>query len=156
MSAPCVHAGGADKLVETTSSWVADLRGPKARHWVTATAAPCVSLFKPVAVDAPVDLGASGDDRFDDDVMWWRHERLHRLVDRDPAAVLADIAAERDSIEAGWVADPPSSEAALEVAAATEARWLELAAGTIRRDRRPLHVRGPRAEHDREAGIPAV
>ncbi|MCH9003311.1 MAG: transposase, partial [Planctomycetes bacterium] len=55
LHAPCVHAGGAITSSQTTASWVSELRPGDCRHWATATAAPCTSLFKPVAVDTPVD-----------------------------------------------------------------------------------------------------
>lgn len=82
-----------------------------ARHWVTATAAPCLSLYKPVAVDDPLDLGPPPRDRDDGRSLWWRHERLHRRVIGD-AAQCAAIAAERDAVEATWLAAPPRPAAA--------------------------------------------
>ena len=107
LAAPCAHAGGLVTSTQTTASWVADLRGDPL-HWVTATAAPCTSLFKPVRVAEPValDPGVTATDRFDDDVAWWRHERYHRLALRDHTASVVRATADRARTEAAWVADP--------------------------------------------------
>ena len=93
LSGPCAHAGGRITRTQTTGSWVADLRGAPV-HWVTATSAPCTSLFKPVRVDEPVDLGPVGTNRFDAASLWWRHERLHRSTLHDHGALLARFAAD--------------------------------------------------------------
>jgi len=154
MRAPCVHAGGPERLTETTSSWVADLRGPDPRHWVTGTAGPCTSLFKPIEVGAPIDLGPGGTDVYDPAVRWWRHERLHRLVDRDPEAAMPTIVPERDALERDWVSNPPPAGEAWAQADAADTRWLERVVALGLHDRRPRSVRAPRAEFDRLAGLP--
>ena len=107
MAAPCMHAGGVLAASQTTASWVAELRPGAVRHWVTGTAAPCAGLFKPVRVDEPLDLGPPPTDRADARSLWWRHERLHRRVMRDPARLRPLFADERDAVEARWRAAPP-------------------------------------------------
>jgi hypothetical protein len=74
LSAPCAHAGGLVTATQSTASWVSDLR-PGGRHWVTGTAAPCTSLFKPVAVEQPLDVdpGPMPTNRYDPAYRWWRH-----------------------------------------------------------------------------------
>ena len=154
LDAPCAHAGGRVTATQTTSSWVADLRGSDPIHWATGTAAPCTSLFKPVRVDepAPQPSDASVNHLADPASAWWRHEDLHRLVLRDHAASVARFSAERDRIEASWVAAPPSTADALAEGAAAEARWLDdlVAAGLP--DRRPRWLRSLWAGWDAGAG----
>ena len=113
-AAPCMHAGGGIKATsQTTGSWVAELRRDgEHRHWATATAAPCTSLFKPVRVDQALALGPDPTDRFDADTLWWRHELLHRSVLADPERLLPLLATERDCIEARWLSTPPDPSAA--------------------------------------------
>jgi hypothetical protein len=113
MSAPCMHGGGLAVAAQTTASWVSELGPDNARHWATGTAAPCVSLFKPVGVGEPVDLGA--------DALWWRHERLHRLALRDPTKL--QFLAERDQVEREWLASPPSSTEAFATGDRLLERW---------------------------------
>lgn len=74
----CMHAG-IQHSGQTVASMVSEVRGHGAVHWVTGTAAPCISIFKPVLLDvAPPQWGPPPTDRFDPRTLWWRHERLHR------------------------------------------------------------------------------
>jgi len=155
LGAPCVHAGGVLASSQTTASWVADLRGGT-RHWATGTAAPCTSVFKPVAVGAPVDLGPAPTDRFDPSAPWWRHELLHRAVLAAYDDRLARYRSERDAVEADWTADPPDPVAAFAAADGLEARWLADVLATPGRDTRPAWVRRRWHGADRAAGLPAV
>ncbi|MCB1267107.1 MAG: hypothetical protein KDB19_03215, partial [Microthrixaceae bacterium] len=148
---------------QTTASWVADLRGAApgpdatpARHWVTATAAPCTSIFVPVRVDEPAELGPAPDDRFDAATRWWRHEVLHRATMCDPQSLLPRYTAERDVVEAAWRADPPSTDEAMRAAEGLEARWTEDVVGATQPDRRPRWVRRQWTKLDRDAGVPVV
>ena len=152
MAAPCMHAGGAVASSQTAGSWVAELTSTGARHWVTATAAPCLSLWKPVAVDAPLDLGPPPRDRADATSLWWKHERLHRRIVGDPAAC-AWIAAARDPIEAAWLARPPAPVAAFAEHHRLLDRWLAEVAPTT--DDRPWWVRRYWRTRDRRAGLTA-
>ncbi|HEY0773969.1 MAG TPA: hypothetical protein VGD51_07805 [Nocardioidaceae bacterium] len=154
LSAPCAHAGGLVTSTQSTGSWVADLTGDPV-HWVTGTSAPCTSVFKPVRVaDRPeVDPEAAPDNTYDPAYRWWRHERLHRLVLRDHAASLARFVAERDRMEAAWVADPPPAEEAFETADAAEERWLADLRAADLPDRRPAWLRRRWNRTDRAARI---
>ena len=153
LSAPCVHAGGLLAASQTTASWVAELRPDGCRHWVTATAAPCTSLFKPVYVHEPLDLGPPPSDRFDQRTLWWRHELLHRSAIKDPAVAMG-FATERDEVERRWLADPPSSARAFAQADELLERWTD-GLPTVS-DARPWWVRRYWQERDRRAGLDVV
>lgn len=151
MAAPCMHAGGIAAGSQTTASWVAELTPAGARHWVTATAAPCTGLFKPVSVGHRLDLGPSPTDLGDPATLWWRHERFHRRVMRDPDAAFPSFTAERDQMEARWLAAPPESAEAFRQADGALARWQ--AGLPVSVDRRPRFVRRYWAKRDRRAGL---
>jgi dipeptidase len=141
MSAPCVHAGGLLAGSQTTASWVGDLGHDGVQHWVTATAAPCTGLFKPVRVDTPVAMGPVPDDRDDGCSLWWRHERLHRRAMFDPAVALPLFTAERDAVERRWIAERPSSREAFDEGDELLARWTAAVEAVVQRDARPWYVR---------------
>ncbi len=155
MAAPCMHAGGLLAASQTTASWVAELAPGAIRHWVTATAAPCTGLFKPVRVDEPLDLGPDPTDRADARSLWWRHERLHRRVMRDPAALLPRFAGERDATEARWLAAPPPPRDAFAEGDRLLADWTARVTAAGGRDRRPPLVRRYWAVRARRAGLVA-
>lgn len=148
LGAPCAHAGGLLTSTQTTASWVADVTA--GRHWVTATSAPCTSVFKPVAVGPPpVGEPAGARDRYDPAHLWWRHERVHRSWVRDPAAYDA-LAAERDALERRWVHEDSAPGTAW-----AEAEEWERRAASVRapRDTRPALVRALWRRWDRQAGV---
>lgn len=150
MGAPCMHAGGIVANSQTTASWVS-LLGDRTQHWVTGTAAPCTSIFKPVSVDEPVDLGPTPDGRFDGRTLWWRHEILHRAAAKDLAAVTSRFAHERDAIERDWVVSPPSSIDAFGIADDLTRRWTADVLGAGASDRRPPWTRSYWTRQDRAA-----
>jgi secernin len=153
MAAPCMHAGGLAAASQTTASWVSELTPDGARHWATGTAAPCTGLFKPVDVRTPIDLGPAPTDVADDGSLWWRHERLHRAVARDPAALLRRYAAERDDLERDWFAAPPDPAEAFAEADRRTATWLARVGEPVT-DTRPAYVRRYWRVRDRRAGGP--
>ena len=155
MHAPCMHAGGLLVGSQTTASWVAELRPDGAQHWVTATAAPCTGLFKPVRVGEPLDLGPAPTDRADTDSLWWRHERLHRAALRDPVRLLPLFAVERDAVEARWRTKPPEPAAAFAEGDRLLADWIRRVAQAGSRDGRPRFVRKFWALRDARAGFAA-
>lgn len=142
MPGPCMHAGGLAVNSQTTASWVTELRPDGAAHWVTATAAPCTSLFKPVQVTSRLDLTPEPSEWYDPVTIWWRHEMLHRMVMRDTAVAFPLFRSERDAVQARWLAMPPDPSAAFAEADQLLARWTAAVAAELGdRDIRPLWTR---------------
>ncbi|MBI2568824.1 MAG: peptidase U34 [Candidatus Schekmanbacteria bacterium] len=141
MGAPCMHGGGLLVSSQTTASWVSELTRQGCAHWVTATAAPCTSLYKPVAVAHPVDLGAAPRERFDAESYWWRHERLHRRVLGAPRDLRDELAGELQRVQEGWLADPPPAAAAFAEGDRLSERWLRNPRLRLAVDARPWWVR---------------
>ncbi|EYF03260.1 carcinine hydrolase/isopenicillin-N N-acyltransferase family protein [Chondromyces apiculatus] len=157
MGAACMHAGGLLANAQTTASWVAELSPGGVSHWVTGTAAPCTGLFKPVRVGEPLDLGTAPTDCADARSLWWRHERLHREVMRDPARLLPLYTAERDAVEARWVLEPPAPAEAFSEAETLLGRWEQRVAaagyGAAPRDVRPAWVKRYWEKRNTWAGV---
>jgi dipeptidase len=101
-----MHAGrGPVRVGQTTGSLVSHLTASHQTHWVTATAAPCTSIFKPVWIDAGLpDTGDVPTGRYSRASLWWRHEALHRSVLRDYTVRLPVYLAGRDEMEARFLA----------------------------------------------------
>jgi secernin len=102
----CMHAGwGPIRESQTTGSMVAHFTPEIQTLWVTATAAPCTSIFKPVWMDTGLpDTGPVPNDTCDSSSLWWRHELLHRDTLQNYPARLAAYRGERDRLEAQFVA----------------------------------------------------
>ncbi|MCP4961995.1 MAG: peptidase U34 [Actinomycetia bacterium] len=112
LSMPCMHGGGLVAGSSSTAGWVSDLAADT--HWLTATSAQCLSLFKPMKISAPVDIGPEPGADPDERTLWWRHEQLARRVMTDPATLAPMFTTDRDRVEREWMADPPSGQVALE------------------------------------------
>ena len=138
----CMHAGGLGLGQQTTGAWLSELRPSGSRHWATATAAPCASLFKPVLVGHPVELGPPPEPVADEHSLWWRHERFHRQLVRDPERLCGVFQAERDALEDEWLAaTPPESGEAFAQADLLLGQWTERVRAAAASDRRPLVTR---------------
>jgi secernin len=98
----CMHAGPEDRGAQTTGAMVSEIRRNNSVHWVTGTAAPCISIFKPVLVGLQLPAhGPRPTDWFDVNALWWRHERLHRTALRaNFPNFLHEVHQERDALEA--------------------------------------------------------
>jgi len=102
----CQHAGfGPIRGDQTTGSMVSHLTPEEATHFLTGTAAPCTSVFKPVwtGVDLP-DIGPEPTSTYDGATLWWRHESLHRATLLDFPARLSLYAGQRDDLEREFIA----------------------------------------------------
>ena len=95
MQSLCLHASGMTAPSQTTGSLVAELPGDgkPATFWATGTAAPCLSVFKPIYIpgsnlveDQRMRPGARPDGS-----LWWQHEVLHRAALVDYPAVAAIV-----------------------------------------------------------------
>ena len=151
LTQPCVHGGGALANAVTTASWISELREGGSRHWATATGAPCLSLYKPIRIDEPVDYGCATGGRYDGS-LWWRHERLHRRVLRDHPELSSRFTAERDDLQRRWIEEPPSSGAAFEEASRRLAEWTRRVGGPSD-DRRPPWARSYWRRRNHAAGL---
>ncbi|MCX6054939.1 MAG: C69 family dipeptidase [Chloroflexi bacterium] len=97
----CMHAGwGPIRASQTTGSMVSDIFKNKTVHWVTGTAAPCLSIFKPIWMDCGVpDIGPAPTGIFDEKTLFWRNEVLHREILLDYPRRIQVIAAEQSQSE---------------------------------------------------------
>jgi dipeptidase len=127
----CAHAGfGPIRSTGTTGSMVSHLLPGGQTHFLTGTAAPCTSLFKPVWLgsrwtpDEPAPEGT-----YNAATLFWRHESLHRAILRDYPARAPIGRAERDEIEGRLFRNalvcPPAERDALTARAFAEAELFE-------------------------------
>jgi secernin len=106
----CDHAGfGPIRRSQTTGSLVSHLAPGVQTHFLTGTAAPCTSIFKPVWLGVELqDRGPAPTGTYDEAALFWRHESLHRTTLRNYAGNLPFYAAERDALERRFVAEAMS------------------------------------------------
>lgn len=105
--AVCAHPGwGPIRNTGTTGSMVSHLATDIQTHFVTGTAAPCTSIFKPVWLgnDLPITEPAPTGE-YNAATLFWRHEALHRATLRNYATSIATYRDERDALEKQFVAD---------------------------------------------------
>jgi secernin len=83
MRMPCAHSSWWPTRAagQTTSSMVSRLQASQLTHWLTGTSSPCLSLFKPVLMGGDqLITGKAPGEGYDNESLFWQHERLHRLV----------------------------------------------------------------------------
>lgn len=137
MSAPCMHAGGWLAAGQTVGSLVSEWTPAGQQLWATGTAAPCLSVFRPVNVQQPRDVGAPTGTP--DESLWWRFESIHR------ALLSADV-----SLREQYLADRKVTQERLLEEAADDAwlmaedwllRWQEKLQLPANTDSRPPRLR---------------
>ncbi len=108
MDKVCMHAANElSRMSQTTGSLVCHLRGTVNTHWVTGTAAPCTSVFKPFFFEAArlPEVGPRPSGRYSDKSLWWSHERLHRTVLMDYPTRIGVFEKRRDELEKRFMAE---------------------------------------------------
>jgi dipeptidase len=162
----CMHASfGPVRISQTTGSMISHLSPGLHTHWVTGTAAPCTSTFKPVWIDSGLpDMGPSPRGTYDDATLWWRHENLHREILRDYAARIKILKAQREPLEANLLTevelmekDSPQqrktmSKKSFSKVLEAEDAWLEEIRNMPIRHPRPLLDKLAWNKFDRQAG----
>jgi secernin len=105
----CMHASfGPVRISQTTGSMVSQLDKHGDTHWLTGTAAPCTSVFKPVWMDSGLpDLGPAPTGTYDEQTLWWRHENLHREILRDYTTRIKFLQPKQSKLEADFMMNLP-------------------------------------------------
>lgn len=122
----CMHASlGPARNSQTTGSMVSHLHPQTPTHFVTGTAAPCTSLFKPLWLDALPVFGPVPNGRYNPDTLFWQHERLHRATLQDYQHRLSLYQKERDQLEEAWAVQALAAapQTAVERAALSQRCW---------------------------------
>ena len=134
---------------QTVASFIAEVGPNGAVCWATASAAPCLSIFKPILVSVrPGAVSTPSQTPQDLRNRWWRHERFHRRALESFPAVLASIKVERQALEQSFIKRLQGLEAAsqAEACAVVDQCWREADAAEDRwrseLSRRPRGVRG--------------
>jgi len=120
----CMHGSyGIIRDSNSAGSLVVHLDKKNPTIFVTGTASPCTSLFKPVWMDASLpDIGPAPSDEYDPNSQFWQHELLHRATIQDYQARATTYLAERDAVEKGFV------EGGLDLASASAKKRLKFSA----------------------------
>jgi dipeptidase len=102
----CMHANGLFTPHQTTGSMVVELRKEKpATVWLTGTAAPCISFFKPFYFgnDVLEEINFIKPTATADNSYWWQWEKLHRAILNNYAENIAFIKYKQNELEKSWI-----------------------------------------------------
>ena len=101
----CMHSGwGPIRLSQTTGSLVTHNMEDLSTHWVTATSAPCTSIFKPVWMDCELpEMGTYPAGTYDPNSLFWKHELVHRAILKDYPQRIKLIKEEQTEIETSFI-----------------------------------------------------
>ena len=138
MNSPCMHAGGLLLNYQTTASWVSLLKSDgNHSHWVTATSAPCTSIFKPVAVNKPLSEKYCKNGELTEK-FWWKHELFQKEIMKNPEMLFPQILPELRKIEEEWLKTPPPSELTFQIHEETITRLKSQISSETISDKRPI------------------
>jgi len=105
MKSPCMHYTSFITPSQSTGSHVAHLKEDIQVHWVTGTSAPCTSIYKPIFLPESglkMDIPKARE-YYNSESLWWKHEKLHRLVLKDYQKRLREYREERNELEAEFI-----------------------------------------------------
>ncbi len=121
----CMHGSfGPVRDGNTAGSLVVHLDKQHPTIFITGTASPCTSIFKPIWMDTPLpEMGPAPTDQYDDRSLFWQHERLHRATIQDYQRRISAYATQRDALENEFV------QGALQIANAPAEERAQFSAG---------------------------
>jgi secernin len=166
----CMHAGfGPIRINQTVGSFVSHLTPGRQRHWLTGTASPCLSIFKPVWLDSGLPEGELSPGKvYDKTALWWRHETLHRQALSDFPNFSHVYSTEREKAEVEFLRQAEAVEGAdrderraftLRCFAEGERidrEWAQSLDHTTANHLFPVYYRVAWRKFNLEAGIPAL
>ena len=135
----CAHATlGPVRVAQTTGSLIALLHPETPPLFVTATSAPCTSIFKPIWVDTQLlDMGPTPTGSYNVETLFWKHELLHRVTLSNYPSLIEEYKHDRDRLEREFIegafsiqGSPPGARSeysrdCFAKAAEAEAEWLD-------------------------------
>ena len=106
----CMHAGPHEsRFWHATNAMISDAGANGVTVWMTGTSATDLSVFKPLFFGVPMpDLGPMPHETYEDGILWWKHERLHRRAIADYGAIKPAIRADFDPLEQEFFGEAPS------------------------------------------------
>lgn len=106
MGSLCLHATGITTPSQTTGSMIAEIRDKKSSaFWLTGTAAPCLSVYKPFYFPGKALLAENTPQpgKKSDNSLWWRHEKFHRRAIFNYAGIYPHIEKDRNALEKTFI-----------------------------------------------------
>lgn len=164
----CMHAApGPIRDSQTVGSLITQFQNDGITHWVTGTSAPCLSVFKPVWLEAGLPaMGALPAEFYDADSLWWQHELLHRAVLHDFHTKHAMLAKEIENTEkqimemmlmrenGGEITDFHTSQMAFELERKNYPIWMNQIRGVSTQSRIPAAYKRYWRKNNAKARIP--
>jgi secernin len=124
MVMPCAHSSWMKtrRAGQTTGSMISRLAPQNNSHWLTGTSSPCLSVFKPIRLGSGlISTGTLPGRGYDSQSLFWRHERLHRLVLADYGVKKQFFNEARQDLESRFLSTPATAYSSEEC----ESMWEE-------------------------------